>query len=112
MGYTVGQFNQLDIPDYMLIMEAVEYREEDKSFWVHFAAWQNMRANGKKKAGKGYKTAFPRFKMFYNVEKAMRSVKENRNKKRKDKAQKAESRLQGLGRFLKQKQKEETNIDG
>jgi len=76
-------------------MEAVEYREHDKSFWTHFLAWQTMRANGKKKAGKGYKMAFPRFKKFYNAEAAMRNIKSNKKQEK--------SRFGGLSDFLKKK---------
>ena len=78
LGYTVEEFEKIDIPDYMALMEAVRYREADKSFWTHFLAWQTMRAAGKKKAGKGYKMAFPRFKKFYDADKAERAIRESR----------------------------------
>lgn len=49
----------------MLLVEAVKRREEDKDFWTHYLAWQTMRANGKKKSGKKWKMAFPKFMDFY-----------------------------------------------
>ena len=61
-------------------MEAVQYRETDKAFWTHFLAWQTMRANGKKKSGKGYKTAYPKFKLFWNEEAAMKNIEKNKKK--------------------------------
>ena len=85
-----------------MLMDAVEYRETDKAFWTHFLAWQTMRANGKKKSGKGYKSAFPKFNKFYNQEAALRNIKTN-----KDKGQK-KSKFSGLSDFLK-KRKEETS---
>ena len=51
LDYTIDEFEKLDIPDYMMLMEAVQYKETDKAFWTHFLAWQTMRANGKKKSG-------------------------------------------------------------
>lgn len=97
LGYTVEEFEKLDIPEFMILMEAVECRENDKSFWIHFLAWQTMRANGKKKSGKGYKSAFPRFKKFYNAEAAMRNIKSNKQK----------SRFGGLSDFLRRQKVEE-----
>ena len=105
LGYTVEQFEALDLPDYILLMDAVELRESDKAFWTHFLAWQTMRANGKKKAGKGYKSAFPRFKLFYDAEAAMKNIKKNKEPKK--------SRFSGLGSFLKNRIKEEGGeVDG
>ena len=90
-----SEFEKLDIPDYMMLMEAVQYRETDKAFWTHFLAWQTMRANGKKKSGKGYKTAYPKFKLFWNEEAAMKNIEKNKKK--------PDSRFEGLGGFLKRK---------
>lgn len=82
LGYTVEQFEGLDIPDYLMLMDAIRYREADKEFWVHFLAWQNMRARGKKKNGKGFKMAFPKFRMFYDVEKEMKKRDGGKGKSR------------------------------
>ncbi|MDO4803890.1 MAG: hypothetical protein Q4A32_03605 [Lachnospiraceae bacterium] len=83
----------------MMVMDAVEYREQDKSFWTHFLAWQSMRARGTKKSGKGYKSAFPRFRMFYDVKKAMGQVEKSRNAEK----GKQGGRFGGLGEFLRKR---------
>lgn len=95
LNYTIGEFEKLDIPDYLMLMDAMQYRESEKAFWTHFLAWQIMRANGKKKSGKGYKTAYPKFKLFWNEEAAMKNIKKNKKK--------PDSRFEGLGGFLKRK---------
>lgn len=103
LGYTVEEFEKLDIPDFTALMEAIEYREDDKSFWLHLLAWQTMRAGTKKKSGKGYKLVYPKFKSFYDVEAA---ENERKNKKGKKK-----SRFGGLSDYLR-KRKEGKIEDG
>ena len=109
LNYTIEEFEKLDIPDYMILMEAVEYRENDKSFWVHFLAWQTMRANGKKKAGKGYRTAFPHFRQFYDAKKAEKHIRDSRKQ---EKQGSRKSRFGGLSEHLKQWRKGKEDTDG
>ena len=97
LGYTVEEFEKLDLPDFFLLMDAMEYRENDKSFWVHFLAWQNMRARGTKKSGKNWKTAFPRFKSFYNADVAKKNIEKSRKK------EKGGGMFDGLGEYLRKK---------
>ena len=82
----------------MVLLEAVEHREEDKFFWTHFLAWQTMRARSKKKSGKGYKIAYPKFGEFYKPE----AAKNDKKKK---------SRFGGLSDYLR-KRKEAEIEDG
>ena len=101
LGYTVEEFEKLDVPDYLMLMDAVGYRESDRAFWVHFLAWQTMRAKGRKKSGKGYKPAYPHFRQFYDAEKAEKQLRKKKEPKK--------SRLGGLSEFLKRKKEGEAN---
>lgn len=85
----------------MVLLEAVEHREEDKFFWTHFLAWQTMRARSKKKSGKGYKIAYPKFREFYKPEAA---ENERKNKKK--------SRFGGLSDYLRERKEGEIEDGG
>lgn len=101
LGYTVEEFEKIDITDFELLMEAIERREEDKHFWTHWLAWQTMRAGAKKKSGKVYKLAYPRFKGFYDAEAA---ENERKNKKK--------SRFGGLSDYLRKRKEGEIEDGG
>lgn len=83
----------------MVLLEAVEHREEDKFFWTHFLAWQTMRARSKKKSGKGYKIAYPKFREFYKPE----AAKNDKKKK---------SRFGGLSDYLRKRKEGEIEDGG
>ena len=67
----MSDFYALDIPEYKLIMKAIELREIDKSRWSHLTAWLSMKAAGKKKSGKGYRYIYNTFRKFFDYEKIL-----------------------------------------
>ena len=72
----------MTLKEYNLHMKAEELAEVDRQYHLHLLAFQCMRAQGKKKAGKGMKPAFPRFKSFFNYDKILKDVEDKQKKKR------------------------------
>ena len=79
-GARMSDFYALDLPEYRLIMKAIELREIDKSRWSHLTAWLSMKAAGKKKSGKGYRFIYNTFRKFFDYEKILDKAS-NREKK-------------------------------
>ena len=66
----------MTIREYNLHIKAVNLAEIDKLYHIHMQAFQNMRAGGQKKAGKGKsKPAYSRFNQFFDYRKAVKEVK-------------------------------------
>lgn len=74
-GARMSDFYQLDIPEYLLIMRAMEIKDVDKSRWCHLGAWLGMKANNKKKSGKEYKLIYTTFEKFFDYEAALKKVR-------------------------------------
>ena len=61
--------------EYCLQVKAFELSEVDEVYHIHLQAFQNMRAGGQKKVGKGKtKPAYTRFRQFFNYEKAVKEI--------------------------------------
>lgn len=89
------ELDKLTIPEYNLLMEAVQLREVDKDYRNHLQAFLNFAVKAERKAGK-YKTkpVYQYFKKFYDREKAIKAVRNGRKAKIKD-------RYAGIDKYLK-----------
>lgn len=89
------ELDRLTIPEYNLLMEAVQLREVDKDYRNHLQAFLNFAVKAERKAGK-YKTkpVYQYFKKFYDRDKAIKAVRSGRKAKVKD-------RYAGIDKYLK-----------
>lgn len=68
--------------EYYLQVKAFELAEVDRAYYIHLQAFQNMRAGGQKKTGRGKtKPAYTKFHQFFNYRKAIDETV-NKGKKR------------------------------
>lgn len=87
------EVDRLTIPEYTLLMEAVQLREVDKDYRNHLQAFLNLAVKAEKKAGKNKtKPVYQRFRKFFDYEKEVDRV---RNRKQKN------ERLDIIGRMMK-----------
>lgn len=71
----------MTIPEYKLLMEAVNLRETDRDFWVHWQAFQNFRVKGTKRIGKNrQKPVYSRFDKFYDYDAALKKIRSHGKK--------------------------------
>lgn len=81
----------MTIPEYNLLMEAVELKEVDQDYRNHLQAFLNFAVKAEKKAGKNKsKPVYRKFKQFYNYESEIRKVTKKKKK----------SRFSGIGKLL------------
>ena len=87
-----AEVDNLTIPEYRLLMEAVQLKQIDCDYRLHLQAYLNFAAKAEKKKGK-YKTepVYKTFKQFYDYEKEVEKVTKPNN----------ESRFSGIGKFFK-----------
>lgn len=84
--------DRLTIPEYNLLMEAVELKQIDTDYRNHLQAFLNFAVKAEKKAGKNKsKPVYRKFKQFYNYEAELRKVTKTEKK----------SRFSGIGKLLK-----------
>ena len=95
LGFTsFEQVDQLTIPQYEILMEAMELRMLDDSLREHRQAFLNLAVQAQKKAGKGKtRPVYRRFKQFFDYDRELAKVKNRRKKK--------ESRFFRIGKLLK-----------
>lgn len=87
-----AEVDRLTIPEYNLLMEAVQLREVDKDYRNHLQAFLNFAVKAERKAGKNKtRPVYSRFEKFFDYEKAIRKV--TRKEKKKD-------RFEGIGKYL------------
>lgn len=85
--------DRLTIPEYNLLMKAVQLKQVDMDYRNHLQAFLNFAVKAEKKAGKNKsKPVYSRFDRFYNYKEEVEKV----TKKDKEK-----SRFSGLYDFLK-----------
>lgn len=88
-----AEVDHLTIPEYELLMEAVQLKQVDKDYRNHLQAFLNFAVKAEKKNGKNKtKPKYQKFSQFYNYETEQRKVQKNRKEK---------SRFSGLGKFFK-----------
>lgn len=84
--------DRLTIPEYTLLMEAVNLQQVDADYRNHLQAFLNFAVKAEKKTGKNKtKPVYRKFKQFYNYEEEQRKITKKEKK----------SRLAGLGRILR-----------
>lgn len=88
-----AEVDNLTIPEYNLLMEAVRLKEVDKDYRNHLQAFLNFAVKAEKKIGKGTtRPVYQRFRKFYDYEKEVEKVK-NRKKK--------QERLSIIGKMMR-----------
>ena len=84
--------DRLTIPEYNLLMKAVELKQVDEDYRCHLQAFLNFAVKAERKAGKNKsKPVYRKFKQFYNYEAEQRKILKTEQK----------SRFSGIGKFLK-----------
>lgn len=86
------EVDRLTIPEYNLLMEAVELKMVDMDYRNHLQAFLNFAVKAEKKSGKKRRPVYTKFKQFFNYEKELEKVTKKSNEK---------SRFSGIGKFLK-----------
>lgn len=90
----------LTIPEYELLMKAVELREADTDYRLHMQAFLNMQVQAKKKTGKfKEKFIFATFDKFYDRKRTIDEIMNPKEKK---------SGFAGIGKLLKKGRGEES----
>ncbi len=88
-----AEVDRLTIPEYNLLMEAVQLKQVDNDYRNHLQAFLNFAVKAEKKAGKGKtKPVYRKFKQFYDYEGEVQKI---------TKKDKGKSRFSGIGKFLK-----------
>lgn len=64
----------MTIPEYKLLMKAVELKAIDDAYLVHLQAFKNFEVKATKKVGKKRKPVFDRFEKFFDYRKLVRKV--------------------------------------
>ena len=83
----------MTIPEYELLMEAVQLKQIDTDYRNHLQAFLNFAVKAEKKAGNGKtKPVYRKFKQFYDYEDEVQKI---------TKKDKGKSRFSGIGKFLK-----------
>ena len=88
----------MTLPEYTLLMQAVQLKHVDLEYELHLQAYLNFAAQAKKKAGKNKeKPVFRTFKQFFDYEKAVDRV---------IKKDKKDDKFLRLSKFIKDKNNE------
>lgn len=94
-------FNEVDmltIPEYNLLMKAVELKQVDKSYLIHLQAYKNLQVKAEKKVGKNKtKPVYDTFNKFFNYKDEVNRVL-GRTKDKSD-------RFRKLKKFMSRKEK-------
>lgn len=91
------EVDNLTIPQYLTMIEALRLREVDLDYRIHQQAFLNFAATAQKKSGKGTKPKYGRFRQFFNYEAA---IKKAQGKEEQD------GRMKRLGQFIRRKNNE------
>ena len=84
----------MTIPQYEILMEAMELRMLDDSLHEHRQAFLNLAVQAQKKAGKGKtRPVYRRFEQFFNYDRELNKLKSRKKQKK--------SRFSGIGKLLK-----------
>ena len=88
-----AEVDRLTIPEYNLLMKAVQLKQIDMDYRNHLQAFLNFAVKAEKKVGKNKsRPVYSTFKRFYDYEKEIKKVTEKGEKK---------SRFSGIGKLLK-----------
>lgn len=90
-----AEVDRLTIPEYNLLMEAMQLKQVDMDYRNHLQAFLNFAVKAEKKTGKNKsKPVYSQFKRFYNYEKEVERIRNKGQEK---------SRIAGLSKFLKKR---------
>lgn len=84
-----AEVDRLTIPEYKLLMDAVQLRRVDMDYRNHLQAWLTFSAQATKKKGQ---PVYKKFKKFYDYEKEIDKATKKKSEK---------GRFSGIGRLLK-----------
>lgn len=88
-----AEVDQLTIPEYELLMEAVSLKQVDMDYRNHLQAFLNFAVKAEKKSGKNKsRPVYSKFNKFYDYEAEIKKIKQKESGK---------SRFSGIGKFLK-----------
>lgn len=84
----------MTIPQYEILMEAMELRMLDESLHEHRQAFLNLAVQAQKKAGKGKtRPVYRTFRQFFDYDRELDKLRSRKNQKN--------SRFSGIGKLLK-----------
>lgn len=84
----------MTIPQYEILMGAMELRMLDESLHEHRQAFLNLAVQAQKKAGKGKtRPVYRTFRQFFDYDRELNKLKSRKKQKR--------SRFSGIGKLLK-----------
>lgn len=84
----------MTIPQYKILMEAMELRMLDDSLHEHRQAFLNLAVQAQKKAGKGKtRPVYRTFRQFFDYDRELNKLKSRKKQKK--------SRFSGIGKLLK-----------
>ena len=94
MGFkSLKEVDRLTIPEYNLLMKAVELKNVDLDYRLHKQAFLNLSVRAERKAGKGKtKLVYTKFSKFFDYKKELDKVMRKK---------KSDSRFAGIGKVLK-----------
>ncbi len=92
---------RMTLYEYSMRMMAYRLRQVDKDFDIHLLAWESWNVQAMKKSGKKRVPVFRTFKKFFDYEKRVREVYEN-----KAEVTETQKRLRGIGQILDRRKKE------
>ncbi|WP_239458359.1 hypothetical protein [Faecalicoccus pleomorphus] len=71
---SLDEVDQLTIPEYNLLMQAVELKAVDDAYLIHLQAFKNFEVQATKKSGKRRRPVYDRFSKFFDYDRAVREV--------------------------------------
>ena len=86
------EVDRLTIPEYNLLMKAVQLKQVDQDYRNHLQAYLNFAVKAKKKRGKNWEPVFRKFTQFYDYDEEIEKARNGGKKK---------SRFSGIGKLLK-----------
>lgn len=94
MGFkSFSEVDRLTIPEYNLLMKAVELKQVDTDYRLHKQAFLNLSVKAQRKAGKGKtKPVYTKFSKFFDYKKELDKVLRKKE---------SDSRFTGIGKVLK-----------
>lgn len=87
-----AEVDRLTIPEYNLLLKAVQLKQVDMDYRNHLQAFLNFAVKAEKKAGKRSKPVYSKFKKFYDYEKELAEITKKGSEK---------SKFAGIGKLLK-----------
>ena len=84
-----AEVDRLTLPEYLLLMKSVRYKQVDTERNLHLQAWLTFAAKATKKKGQ---PVYKKFEKFYDYNARLREIEAGKSKK---------SKFSGVGKFFK-----------